>query len=96
MSDNSEEIAALRAKVKQLQEQLSKIGQPKRPSQKERNAALKAEGGADKSKNGDKSEWQSEVGGQALKSGKGKAEGSSGASGSGGGGRAGCSGGGGG
>ena len=32
MSDNSEEIAALRAKVKQLQEQLSKIGQPKRPS----------------------------------------------------------------
>ena len=38
MADD-DEVVALRAKVKQLQEQLSKIGQPKKPSQKEMNKA---------------------------------------------------------
>lgn len=81
MSDDSEEVVALRAKVKHLQEQLSKIGQPKKPSQKERNAALKSdEGAANKPKEAEKAEVQGSGGSQAQKTAKGKADSSSGAS----------------
>lgn len=84
---DSDEVEQLRKKVKQLQEQLSKIGQPKKPSQKEKNAAANAEGvsehGVGKAKDGGekegKADGQGGGGSQAQKSAKGaKAESGSG------------------
>ena len=75
---DSEEVIALKAKVKQLQEQLSKIGQPKRPSQKEKAAAV-ADQGASKVKDGGDKEGKADASGggggtQAQKFAKGKTE----------------------